>query len=212
MLNQKPIFLGGQGGMVGPVRLGYGIISAAGTIVRKDELRPDRLIYGGASKAGNIEFRPGRFAGTARIIRNNLVYIGNLFALRQWYLGARSLFVCDRFPEALLVGLIETLELDIAERIKRLKELGEKMERVCDDSLSGRWGAVKGALQERFDSRGDHRLREAFLEKLSQRIAGSGKNYITAVQALGPDDSEMGTAWLQGIVEETSRAAAAALK
>ena len=212
MLTQKPIFLGGQGGMVGPLRLCYGITVAAGTIVRKDELRPDRLIYGGASKAGNIDFRPGLFAGTSRIIRNNLLYIGNLFALRQWHLGARSLFVGVRLPEALLAGLVETLELGIAERIKRLKELGEKMERAGDNSLSSRWPAVEAALSSRFESQGDLRTREAFLEKLSQRIAGSGKGYIATVQALAPDESEMGTTWLQGIVDEASEAAVASLK
>ena len=51
MLNQRPIFLGGQGGMVGPLRLNYGITVAAGTILRKDELRPDRLIIGGGGRA-----------------------------------------------------------------------------------------------------------------------------------------------------------------
>ena len=39
MLNQRPIFLGGQGGLVGPRRLGFGITVAAGTIIRKDEPR-----------------------------------------------------------------------------------------------------------------------------------------------------------------------------
>ncbi len=212
MLNQKPIFLGGQGGMVGPVRLDYGITVAAGTIVRKDEPRPDRLIYGGASKAGNIEFRPGLFAGTGRIIRNNLVYIGNLLALRQWYLGARSFFVGDRFPEALIDGLVDTVEFGIAERIKRLQELGDKMAQAGDDSLSGRWTAVEAVLQDRFESQGDPRLREAFLEKLLQRIAGLGKKYIAVVQGFDPEGSSLGTAWLQGIVEEASEAAAAALK
>jgi UDP-N-acetylglucosamine/UDP-N-acetylgalactosamine diphosphorylase len=212
MLNQKPIFLGGQGGMVGPVRLGYGIIAAAGTIVRKDELRPDRLLYGGASKAGNIEFRPGRSAGTARIIRNNFIYIGNLLALRQWYLRARALFVEGRLQEALLAGLVEAVELGIAERIKRLKELGEKMAQAGDDSLAGRWSAVVAVLQERFDGRGDPRLREAYLAKMLQAIARTGKDYMNVVQALKPEDSGSGTAWLQGIVDETSEAAIASLK
>ena len=50
MLNQPPIFLGGQGGLVGPCRLAYGTTVAAGTIVRKDELRPGRLLYGGCAR------------------------------------------------------------------------------------------------------------------------------------------------------------------
>jgi bifunctional UDP-N-acetylglucosamine pyrophosphorylase/glucosamine-1-phosphate N-acetyltransferase len=36
MLNQSPIFLGGQGGLVGPSRLGYGTVIAAGVIYRGD--------------------------------------------------------------------------------------------------------------------------------------------------------------------------------
>ncbi|MBU2430299.1 MAG: protein GlmU, partial [Proteobacteria bacterium] len=54
MLNSKPIFLGGQGGIVGPIRINYGCLSAAGSILRKDELRCDRLLMGGAYK--NISF------------------------------------------------------------------------------------------------------------------------------------------------------------
>lgn len=36
MLDHPPIFLGGQGGLVGPVRLGYGTVIAAGTVWRDD--------------------------------------------------------------------------------------------------------------------------------------------------------------------------------
>ena len=38
MLNQSPIFLGGQGGLVGPCRLAFGTITAAGTINRKEKI------------------------------------------------------------------------------------------------------------------------------------------------------------------------------
>lgn len=34
MLNQPPIFLGGQGGIVGPLRLGFGNVVAAGCVLR----------------------------------------------------------------------------------------------------------------------------------------------------------------------------------
>ena len=36
MLREPPIFLGGQGGLVGPVRIGFGTVIAAGTIRRED--------------------------------------------------------------------------------------------------------------------------------------------------------------------------------
>ncbi|MBW1846299.1 MAG: protein GlmU, partial [Deltaproteobacteria bacterium] len=99
MLRQKPIFLGGQGGLVGPCRLEYGTIIAAGTICRKDELRPDRLIFGGARKEGNISYKPGFLSGETRIIKNNIEYIANLFALMKWYKNIRSQFISDNFPK-----------------------------------------------------------------------------------------------------------------
>ncbi len=212
MLNCKPIFLGGQGGMAGPVRLAYGITVAAGTILRRDELRPDRLIYGGAPKAGNVKFTPGGFSGIGRVIRNNLVYVGNLLALRQWYLGARSMFVGDRFPKELLGGLVETVEGALAERLNRLRELGEKMAQAGDDALSGRFSAMEGALKGQLEFQGDPALREPFLEKLARTVDRKGRDYITVVQALAPEESGLGTAWLQGIVNDTSEAALVALK
>ncbi|MCK7504346.1 MAG: hypothetical protein MZV70_09845 [Desulfobacterales bacterium] len=45
MLNQPPIFLGGQGGMVGPLRMGYGNVVAAGSILRQDYPQNNQLIF-----------------------------------------------------------------------------------------------------------------------------------------------------------------------
>jgi bifunctional UDP-N-acetylglucosamine pyrophosphorylase / glucosamine-1-phosphate N-acetyltransferase len=54
MLNQKPIFLGGQGGLVGPCRIEYGTVIAAGSIYRKDQLKPDRLVFEGGGRGGSV--------------------------------------------------------------------------------------------------------------------------------------------------------------
>jgi hypothetical protein len=207
MLNQKPIFLGGQGGIVGPVRLAFGTTVAAGTILRKSELRPDRLIIGGAAKAGNIAFQPGRFSATGRIIKNNLVYIANLMALHQWYRRLRSLFVGQRFPEALLAGLLGNSRLAVAERTQRLKELGDKMAQSGDGAFSERWPALDEALHRQLDSTGDLRMCESFLEAVTSMLGREGKDYLTVIKALSPQATEQGTAWLQGIVDDTVAAA-----
>ena len=110
MLNRQPIFLGGQGGLVGPCRLNFGITVAAGTIVRKDEIREDRLIFGGEGKAGSVPFVPGKYQGNKRIIINNIIYIGNLIALQQWYRQVRTLFISKRFPETLMLGLKKNIQ------------------------------------------------------------------------------------------------------
>jgi UDP-N-acetylglucosamine/UDP-N-acetylgalactosamine diphosphorylase len=207
MLNQKPIFLGGQGGIVGPVRLAFGTTVAAGTILRKSELRPDRLIIGGAAKAGNIAFQPGRFSATGRIIKNNLIYIANLMALHQWYRRVRSLFVGQRFPEALLAGLLENSRLAVAERTQRLKELGDKMAQSGDGAFSERWPAMDEALHRQLDSTGDLRMCESFLEAVTSILGREGKDYLAVIKALSPQATEQGTAWLQGIVDDTVAAA-----
>ncbi|MDA3897307.1 MAG: protein GlmU, partial [Desulfobacteraceae bacterium] len=69
MLNQSPIFLGGQGGLVGPCRLAYGVTIAAGTIFRNDELRENRLIFGGASNTGKIAFTPVAYSNVKPILK-----------------------------------------------------------------------------------------------------------------------------------------------
>jgi len=212
MLNQQPIFLGGQGGMVGPIRLDYGITAAAGTILRKDELRPNRLIIGGTGAGGSIEFRPGRFSGTSRIIKNNLIYIANLMALRHWYREVRSLFVGERFPEPMLAGLKMNVQRAVDERTKRLKQLGEKMAASGDPSLFERWPAIEQVLAARNEHRGNDRLRESFQKKTSGAIEFAGKDYIALIKGLSAEDSAQGTAWLQGIVNETVDAALNALK
>jgi UDP-N-acetylglucosamine/UDP-N-acetylgalactosamine diphosphorylase len=194
MLNQRPIFLGGQGGLVGPCRLGYGITVAAGTIIRKDEPRADRLIFGGEGKGGNVPYRPGSSRLAKKIITNNLIYIANLVALKHWNQQVRGLFVTPRFPEALLVGLDGKLDLAIAERINRL-------EAVCLKKPETGWLEARGFLEEQIGYAGDARVMDDFLANIQQGISSNGKEYITVIQGLNSDESKVGTQWLQGIVD-----------
>jgi UDP-N-acetylglucosamine/UDP-N-acetylgalactosamine diphosphorylase len=204
MLSQPPIFLGGQGGIVGPVRLNYGTTVAAGTILRKDELRPNRLIFGGAARAGNVEFRPGRFSSSARILKNNLVYIANLFALRQWYEEVRVLFVGQHFPQPLLEGLLRTVQSAIDERLRRLKELAEKIKAgEGDPVLAEAWPELEATLVAQQENKGDRRLADSFKESVLSAINRSGKDYIAVTQALNVEQAGQGTDWLQGIVDQT---------
>jgi UDP-N-acetylglucosamine/UDP-N-acetylgalactosamine diphosphorylase len=122
MLNNKPIFLGGQGGLVGPCMFNFGTVIAAGTVQRKDEAEPDRLIFGGALRPGNIKHTPGVFQNISRVVNHNAFYISNLIALMNWYTCVRGLFVPDYHQEEILAGLKETLTMAIFERTKRLKE------------------------------------------------------------------------------------------
>jgi len=214
MLNQRPIFLGGQGGLVGPCRLTYGNIIAAGTVNRKDELRPDRLIFGGPIKPGNIAFKPGKYTNEKRIVINNLVYIANLAALQQWYKNVRPLFVSEQFPQALIEGLQLTLQLGIAERIKRLKDFGQKMHASIDPvkksesgagetntQLIDKWTDLETVFEDMPKQLGDNESFDEFMEQLQNFIGTTGNNYINIIKGLKPETAEQGTRWLQSIVD-----------
>ena len=218
-LNQRPIFLGGQGGLVGPCRLEFGTVTSAGSIIRKDELRPGRLIFSGTGKDGSIPFMPGIYQNIKRIVFNNIVYIANLIALMQWYTYVRSQFISDDFTEPLLVGLKEKLRMAIDERIQRLKALSQKMpdsviayQNYAKENASSRILKQKiefyergHALEEYFRSQANigvkENLRDGFMEKIRRSVQTSGKDYIPVIKGLKDTDKEQGTLWLQSIVD-----------
>jgi bifunctional UDP-N-acetylglucosamine pyrophosphorylase/glucosamine-1-phosphate N-acetyltransferase len=220
MLNQPPIFLGGQGGLVGPCRLTYGATVAAGTIVRKDELRPGRLLYGGAPKDGNLSYKPGLYRNEKRVVLNNIIYIANLIALGQWYRQVRRQFISEYFPETLLAGLEEKLNRAISERVNRLEALCDKIQislemetqkrsepgrsspaRKQKQELVARWPRLQDLLNQSRDETGAAGDRDPFLEKVQMGIRKIGLDYISVIQGLSPSDGVIGTRWLQGIVD-----------
>ena len=218
MLKQAPIFLGGQGGLVGPCRLEYGTVIAAGTINRKDELRPGRLLFGGSGRSGNVPFAAGHYHGLKRILTNNIIYIANLVALGQWYDQVRRLFVSNAFPQTLLEALQEKLKMAVDERIERLGELMHKKsleqeteaEENSSESNSLQEGLynwlteLESFLRENRNREGDNALRDRFLEIICKKCDQNGKHYLRAIKGLTPEASEIGTRWLQGIVNEVA--------
>jgi UDP-N-acetylglucosamine/UDP-N-acetylgalactosamine diphosphorylase len=130
MLNQPPIFLGGQGGLVGPLRMGYGNVVAANSVLRSDFPEDNKLIVGKTHAARTIDVRPGTYPNLHRIVGNNIIYIANLMALEQWYLHVRRPFVEAReFGDLVFSGLMDTLALARQERLKRLGMLADKARR-----------------------------------------------------------------------------------
>jgi UDP-N-acetylglucosamine/UDP-N-acetylgalactosamine diphosphorylase len=219
MLNQPPIFLGGQGGLVGPCRLAYGITVAAGTIVRKDELRTGRILYGAALKDGNLSYKPGRYRNEKRVVLNNIIYIANLIALGQWYHQVRRQFISECFPETLLAGLEEKLQRAISERVNRLEAFCDKIHISLEmetqkssergrsslahkqkQELVDRWPRLQDLLNQSRDATGAARDRDSFLEKVQKGIRKTGLDYISVIQGLPASDGVIGTRWLQGIV------------
>ncbi len=207
MLNQRPIFLGGQGGLVGPVRLAYGTITAAGTICRKDELKPGRLLLEGGRKSINIPFKPGSYQNVKRIVLNNIIYMGNLVALFHWYSNIRSQFISADFSDSLLEGLKEKLDMGITERLKRLKELAEKVDASkkgdSTNVLLTSWSQLESTVLDLRQAEHEKEIMDRFLESIYSGIKKNGKDYLQVIKSLNQNDAEIGTQWLQGIVDHT---------
>ena len=224
MLNQSPIFLGGQGGLVGPSRLGYGTVTAAGIIYRGDCPEGGKLLFAGGVKNSDLTFYPGLYWNIARRTLNNINYIANLIALRQWYLGVRFQFFQEDFmDQELYGGALEKLDMAIDERINRLKALAHKMPQSAElyqkivkgkdpqklvnqkKELFDRWQEIEDILSSSLEKRGEVSERDAFLEKVAQDREEKGNDYVKVIQGLDRKWSDKGTKWVQGIVDEINK-------
>jgi bifunctional UDP-N-acetylglucosamine pyrophosphorylase/glucosamine-1-phosphate N-acetyltransferase len=226
MLNQPPIFLGGQGGLAGPAVIGYGTVISAGTIYRKDCPEGAKVLFGPGTGQEEREFYPGLYWRIRRRVLNNINYIANLIALRQWYLQVRSLFSKPGFGgEELQRAALQKLELAIEERIKRLRALAEKMpasvktyEAVMGEKapreilfrekeLSAKWPEIEELLENFREETGENAVRDVFLKEISRLRRERGGDYVTVIQSLAAEWSKQGTGWLQGIVDGIVRRA-----
>ncbi|MBU0995618.1 MAG: protein GlmU [Proteobacteria bacterium] len=214
MLKERPIFLGGQGGLVGPCRLAYGTIVAAGTILRKDELRPNRLIFGGNPNTGNMPLGEKIHQNVKKILTHNINYIANLIALKRYYIDIRSLFVGDTFPEALLKGLIEKADMGINERIKRLATFRSKLLRdnessgIADDmadlgfdmTFYTIWPEIEKMLDDLKKQAFTCSALKEFIKTIQAKIQVHGKNYLGVISGLTSEEANTGTRWLETVV------------
>ena len=231
MLDQPPIFLGGQGGMVGPLRLGYGNVVAAGTIQRSDVLDSSKLIIGKTYRGAIVDYVPRLTTGLSRIVKNNILYLANLAALEQWYVHVRRPFFSNvEHGELIYAGALEKLAMARRERAARLEAMAEKMsetsssdgEREKDGKTMGGWhelmrsasrlseifegGKAAGAGED--DGAGE---RDRFLKAFQQHRGGSGGGYIETIQGLPPAAAADGVQWLEWVVGGLFKRAAALL-
>lgn len=221
MLNQAPIFLGGQGGVVGPVQVEYGTVVAAGTIIRKDLLKGNTILLGYPSLSKSLPFHYGLFPNIRRIITLNIHYIANLLALRRWYLDVRLRFVDERsMGHHLFREAVGNLDLAIEERIKRLGEVAGRMPESIEifKTLRGgevsdrtvrlkeeffmKWQQMAECLRGCIHETGDGSRKESLLEAVERSMGRQGKAYIPVIKGLEKGGVDSGVLWLQGLVKE----------
>ena len=197
MLDQAPIFLGGQGGIAGPVRVEYGTVLAAGSVLRKDVTEPGCLVVPPAPRPGVHPFAPGG-KPSARTLQAGAVYIGNLAALDVWYDRVRRVLLeRDAFGKACLEGARRQLAGARRERLKRLDEVVART--PADDSARAGWPAARARLE----GAGDRECAEK-AKFLAAWQAAKEAEYVARVQGLPAEAKAAGTAWLQRIVESAA--------
>ncbi|HUH66298.1 MAG TPA: UDP-N-acetylglucosamine pyrophosphorylase [Syntrophales bacterium] len=216
MLREAPIFLGGQGGMVGPLKIGFGDVVGAGSILRKDYPEENKLILGKAHAGGVWSFVPRVYGNLSHIVENNVSYLGSLVALEEWYRWVRKGFLeKEEFGRLIWEGLLDKVSLAKKERVTRLKGLAEKAVLAASSRADGERKTARIELSEHIhvveslslvegSGNGAARYREEFLADLS-RVAAGGADYITTVQALSAEARDKGVRWLQHVVSSFCR-------
>ncbi|MEJ2108607.1 MAG: UDP-N-acetylglucosamine pyrophosphorylase [Acidobacteriota bacterium] len=220
MLNRQPVFLGGQGGLVGPARIAFGTTIAAGTICREDVLDEDTLYLPSKPAPDRIQnYNPSLCFGIRRVLRNNIIYIGNLIALTAWYRNVRSRYSeSDRYARACFEGALTRLQSGLDERIRQLDrlvhhiphslELADTLDDFPEDlrrqqqSLLRQWPALKENLCLEVPDDTGIQSRDLFLEEWES--LQREMKYTDAVKRLSPDAGAAGTEWLQAIVDYTA--------
>jgi bifunctional UDP-N-acetylglucosamine pyrophosphorylase/glucosamine-1-phosphate N-acetyltransferase len=214
MLNQPAIFLGGQGGIVGPLRMGYGNVVAANSVLRNDFTEDNKLIVGRAHSGKTINFRPRAYPNIRRIVENNIIYIANLMALEEWYIHVRRpFFDSQEFGQLIISGLLDKLILAKKERIKRLQALAEKAkispehdaetrpETSGRNEFSEKFTDIEALFAGGIGDNAVEKYRDDFLSAFDKARSESGASYIAVIQGLPADVSDKGTVWLQRIVD-----------
>jgi UDP-N-acetylglucosamine/UDP-N-acetylgalactosamine diphosphorylase len=216
MLNQPPIFLGGQGGLVGPLRLGFGNVVAAGCVLRKDVLEDRQLIYGKPRADAITDFSPRTYPKLSRIAENNFIYLANLAALEQWYIHVRqSFFEEQELGDLVYRGVLEKLSMAVEERFKRLQEMAGKLavspdrgeEQPARRALRENAGRLREAFFGGAARQRGHEQRDLFLAGL-EKNRQKGARYIETIQHLPTDLVRVGTQWLDQVVDGVANALA----
>jgi len=224
MLDKPPIFLGGQGGMVGPCRIAFGSVITAGSICRKDVLQEGRMVSDIQGRSVNVQKKAGFYSQVKRIVFNNIYYIANLVALSVWYRTVRSLFISDvYYPESVHFATLKIIETAIRERRKRFYDFCGKMPESIEIYLASSGDNASSELlnqkKELFGFRDEVMLMltgkssenfnchemDIFIHGILKSKSEKGLNYLDSIGSLDKESKENGSAWLWHIVKAVCR-------
>jgi UDP-N-acetylglucosamine/UDP-N-acetylgalactosamine diphosphorylase len=213
-LDQPRIFLGGDGGVVGPLHVDYGSVLAAGSTYRRD-VPPGVLRTADSLAPEDLPFDPLLYGDVRRKWRLNVQFLGNLAALRAWYHAVRlpGVPAGDELARELVQAAADVVETCVRERRARLWQFVEALDvslarlpapasaeaRRSQTAARDAWPRVAAWLDQRQPAAADGAARERFLDAWARTELAA--DHLSRVRALPDAAREAATTWLQGIVD-----------
>ena len=212
LLRSKPIFIGGNCGLVGPLEIGFGAVTAAGSVIRKDVGENTLAAESGSTlRIDDFDLKAyGRLQGSFMVTAK---LICTLRALDGWYAtvriphargGERQLYEAAR----------KRIDAQVKERVERLGKIVAKLPEAVNRSsqsvsatsehrsLIARWDRLRTVLEDPLEVGEPPAV---FVEAYANART-SGLGHVEAVKAAegGASQAER---WLERFVERvTSRA------
>ncbi len=135
VMRSPPVFIGGHCGIVGPVQIGLGAITAAGSTIRTNV--PEGTLYGSVAKAISLPNfdRTASRTVTAQL-RVTAHLIATLHALDAWYRFVRIPHAQGN-EQHLYKAARRRIRAQISERIERLDRIVERLRAAAPQKASG---------------------------------------------------------------------------
>ncbi len=200
-LDQERIFLGGSGGVVGPVQIDYGTTLAAGSVYRRD-YASGLLVYGEKTVARSRPFNPLHARRFGQRVRRSVTYIGQLMALQAWYRKVRLGRSSDPLQRLVLEHADSLLSGAVAERIKQVQRFldgatpaDSEAEADWKQTMAW-WERLSGQDAFTLPPNPESELLEHFLTEAGPI---STADHLTWVQSLSSQARTRGQLWLKEI-------------
>lgn len=185
---------------MGPLRVGYGTVVAAGSVLREDVLEEGQLIVTSPPRGLKRGISRQGYGDLRRVVRNNIVYLANLVALEDWYQGVRRpFFARQELGDLVYQGALEVLAAAKDERMGRLLAMADK---AAGSGETGRLLAKEvDSVCALFAGRAEARSDDSIPSVLASAAGHAETRYLDWVGTLSPETRATGVEWLQGIVD-----------
>ena len=203
LMQSDPVFIGGTCGLVGPLEIGLGAVTAAGSIVRKD-VGEGELVAEAGVRIRKKGFDRSAYGSLRRRFLVTAKMVGTLRALDAWYASVRLPHARpDERP--LYNAARRRIGRQVDERIRRLGKIVAKLTqrrgKNADSLLSEhhllieRWDTLHELLSKPIEQGTPP---DAFLEPYAEtRMAGRG--HLASVKA-ARRGSHVAGKWLESLV------------